>query len=329
MENIVVVGGGTGTFTVLRGLKNYPQTNLSAIVTMTDDGGSTGRLRDEFGVLPLGDVRQCLIALAKEDEASRILRELFIYRFPKSESSENGGHNFGNLFLTALTDILGSEAEAIEAAAEVLNVRGKIYPVTEEDVQLAAQYSDGNVLIGESKIDEPNCEKHDCRTRVIKLWTQPEAQLNPEAKEAILQADKIVIGPGDLYSSLLSNVVIKGVPEAIGESKAKFIYVTNLVSKYGQTHGMSQSDYVAEIAKYTKRKPDTILVNNAEADEDILAKYARENSFPVQDDLGEAANVVRKDLLSEEKIEREKNDAIKRSLLRHDSDKLASAIIAI
>jgi uncharacterized cofD-like protein len=327
-KKIVVIGGGTGTFTVLKGLKHYDDLDLTAIVTMTDDGGSTGRLRDEFGTLPVGDVRQCLVALAREDEAGEMLRSLFLYRFPSSDSSL-AGHNFGNLFLTALTDILGSEVAAIDAAAEILNVNGDILPITTDQVKLAAQYDNGDVLVGEEYVDEPDEATHDCTARVVKLWTQPKAQISEEARKAIETADEIIIGPGDLYSSLLSNVVIEGVPEAIQKSQGKFIYVSNLVSKYGQTHGMKLSDYISEIENYSGRELDKAVVNNSELPEAILERYENENSYPILDDGPPNGKIIRGDVVSSQEVIRKDGDVVKRSLLRHDSDKLAAQLVKL
>ncbi len=339
--NVVVIGGGTGTFTALSGLKHYRSCDLTAVVTMTDNGGSAGKLRDEFGYLPVGDIRQCLVALSREDGASMILRQLFQYRFPDSKT-ELSGHSFGNLFLTVLTEILGSEVKAIEAAVDILNVEGKILPITTDNVDLIAEYEDGSVLMGEKNIDEPN-EKHNGLTKLKRLWTQPQATIHPPTRDAIAAADFIVMGPGDLYSSLLANIVVGGVAQAVRESAAKIVFVGNLVSKYGQTHGLTQSHYLSEMAKYIGRPADFALINNASLPEDILEKYRDEQSYPVEDDLttynsettvmGETApsvtQVVRESLLSEEIVNRESGDTVRRSLLRHDSQKLAKALMGI
>lgn len=325
---VVVIGGGTGTFTVLRGLKHYSELDLTAVITMTDTGGSTGRLRDEYGTLPVGDVRQCLVALSKENDASLILRELFLYRFD-GDKSDLSGHNFGNLFLTALTNILGSEVKAIEAASEILNVTGRILPVTTDKVELVAKYSDGSMLHSEKNIDTPP-DSHDSTARVVKFWTEPKAEIYSETRIALEEADFIVIGPGDLYSSLLSNVIIGGVPEAIARSKAKLIFIGNLVSKFGQTHGLTYKDYLAEIEKYGGKLPDFALINSTPLPDDILERYRAENSSPVGDDLADStANVIRADLISSEVITTGNSDAIKRSYLRHDSHKLATELVKI
>ena len=204
-QNVVVIGGGTGTHTVLRGLKQYQkQLNVSAVVTMADSGGSTGRLRDEFGYLPVGDVRMALVALASDvDEQEELLRKLFLYRFDKGDGLS--GHNFGNLLLVALTDILGSEEAAIRAAARVLRVRGTVVPVTTEKVDLVATYDDGTQVIGEHNIDEPTTKR--AQYKITELSITPQASISEAAESTILDADLIVLGPGDL-------VVARDVREA-------------------------------------------------------------------------------------------------------------------
>ncbi len=326
-KKFVVISGGTGGFTVLRGLKRFDNLDLTAIVTMTDSGGSTGRLRDEFGMLPVGDARMCLVALSKEDEAADILRELFLYRFPNSSPSL-AGHNFGNLFLTALTELLGSEIAAIEAAEKILAISGKVLPVTTDKVNIFAKYDDGSSLTGEALIDEPPVG-HNKNAKLIELSTKPKAHIYKDSRDAILAADYVLIGPGDLYSSLISNLVIDGVKDALQQSKAKLIYVTNLVSKYGQTTNMKNSDYVKEITRYAGRKPDYIIVNNGKLPTGALNKYKAENSFPIEDDLTDEAVIVRADILAKEEIKRRNNDVVQRSLIRHDSNNLAAEIMRI
>jgi uncharacterized cofD-like protein len=321
MKKIVVIGGGTGTYTVLSGLKKYTGEDLgiSAVVTVSDSGGSTGRLRDEFGYLPVGDFRMALVALSD----THILRDLFLYRFNKGTGLN--GHNFGNLFLTALTEVLGCEEKARVAASEILAVKGKVLPITLENVTLLARYEDGKVLEGESTIDEPP-PTHDGTQRIKNLWLEPEPSISEKAKEEILGADLIVIGPGDLYTSILSNIVVSGAKEAVRDSNAKVIYVVNLMTKYGQTHSFTAMDHVSEIKSYIDRKPDYVLFNTTPLPEDILDKYAKENDYPVKDDLGDTG-VFRGDFLAEEEVSKPTGDVLKRSLIRHDSDKLARVII--
>lgn len=326
--NIVVIGGGTGTYTVLSGLKKFEELSIKVIVNVTDSGGSTGKLRDQFGILPVGDFRQALVALAEEGNGNNILRELFLYRFDKGEGLK--GHNFGNLLLTALTDILGSESKAIRTASKILRIKGEVLMVAEDNVDLVAEYEDGSVLVGEAAIDEPN-EKHNSEIRISSLRVQPKTSISLKAQQAILEADYIITGPGDLYSSILSNIVIPGVPEAINKSKAKFIFITNLMTKYGQTHGFKISDFVLEMHKYTKKYPDFVLVNKTKLPEEALDLYKQSHEYPVQDDLIESdkTRIIRADLLNQDIISQKQQDAVKRSLIRHDYEKLANELLKI
>lgn len=329
MKNIVVIGGGTGTYTVLNGIKNISNVNITAIVSSADSGGSTGVLRDEFGYLPVGDFRQCLVALADDSNSGgeNILRELFQYRFQKGGKGLEG-HNFGNLFLTALTDVLGSEREAFRKASRILNVKGRVFPVTFDNVQLLAQYADGTIHYGESMIDDPP-KDHDGTINIEKLWVQPKATIYEKSKQAIKEADLIIMGPGDLYTSVLANIVIDDCSKYIKNSKAKLLYIVNLVSKYGQTHNFKASDYVNEMEKYLDRKLDFVLLNNKSLPKNILSKYIEEKAYPVIDDLDDDKRFIRADLLSEVEVKQSKSDKVKRSLLRHDSHKIANEIQCI
>lgn len=324
--NIVTIGGGTGTFTLLTGLKQYP-IDLTAIITMADSGGSTGRLRDEFGNLPVGDVRMALAALADEEHGQTLLRDLFLYRFDRGEKGLQG-HNFGNLFLVALEDILGSQKEAIIAASDILRVKGNILPVTEGHGHLIAHYNDGTIIKGETYIDEPP-STHDRSLKITKLGLDPHVRITPEARQAIKSADCIVLGPGDLYTSLLANVVVDGVPEAIQESSGTFVYITNLMSKEGQTHGMTATDHVREVAHYTKRTPDIVIQNDRKLPDRIVKRYEKQGEFPVEDDLDVLKNckIVRADIIAIEVIKKKSGDLLRRSLLRHDPHKLAQTIM--
>jgi uncharacterized cofD-like protein len=327
-KNIVVIGGGTGTHTVLHGLKRYQkQINLTAIVTMADSGGSTGRLRDEFGVLPVGDVRMALVALASDaDSHDELLRELFLYRFDKGNGLS--GHNFGNLFLVALTNILGSEEEAIRAAAKVLRVQGQVIPVTTERVDLVAGYDDGEVVIGEHVIDEP--EDGRSGWKIVDLAVTPPVPINPRAEEAILNADVIIVGPGDLYTSVLANCVVPGAAEAIANSPGKLVYVCNLMTKAGQTTGMSAQEHAAEIARFTRRQPDFILVNSGELPADLLSRYEGDKEFPVAIDRTKPkGKFIVESFVATEEIKTASGDVLRRSLIRHDSGKLARRIMDI
>lgn len=327
-QSVVVIGGGTGTHVLLRGLKRYQKKlSLAAIVTMADSGGSTGRLRDEFGYLPVGDVRMALAALASDlDADEELLRELFLYRFNRGNGLS--GHNFGNLLLVALTDILGSEEEAIRAAAKVLRVQGKVVPVTTERVDLVATYADGVTLTGEHLIDEPSPDRFE--ERIVSLSVMPPASISAHAERVILDADLIVLGPGDLYTSVLANCVIEGVADAIRHSTARVAYVSNLMTKAGQTSGMGVAEHLAEIVRYTGRQPDFVIVNTAALPEDLLARYAADGEYPVSFNYeGAETRVIPGDLLTGEVIETASGDVLKRSLIRHDPRKLARKLLDI
>lgn len=325
-QKVVVIGGGTGTHTVLRGLKRYQkQIDITAIVTMADSGGSTGRLRDEFGQLPVGDVRMALAALASDvDEHEELVRELFLYRFSKGNGLN--GHNFGNLLLVALTEILGSEEAAIRAAGRVLRVRGKVVPVTTEQVDLVAQYADGAVVTGEHEIDEPPVER--TKHAITDLWVTPQATISEEAEAAVLDADLIILGPGDLYTSVLANVVVEGMSEALRNTPAKLVYVSNLMTKLGQTCGMGVAEHVSEITRYIGRAPDAVLVNTGIFPADLQDKYATDNEFPVVFNFeSEDIRIIPADVLATEAVKTAAGDVLKRSLIRHDSRKLARKLI--
>lgn len=327
-KNIVVIGGGTGTYTILTGLKRYVDTiNLTAIVAMTDSGGSTGRLRDEFGYLPVGDVRMALTALAREDdEHDALLRKLFIHRF--ATNGDISGHNFGSLFLVALTDILGSEEAAIHAASRVLRVCGTVLPVTHEKVNLVAEYSDGERIVGEHEIDEPN--ESNSERNITALSITPHASLNVKAREALLAADVIIFGPGDLYTSVLANCVVDGFTETLTQAKGKMVYVSNLMTKFGQTTGMGVTEHVQELARYSGRVPDFVFVNETILPRDLLSRYEGEHEYPVVLDYkGLESEVIARDFLASEEVVRSKGDVLKRSLIRHDPHKLAEAIMAL
>jgi len=265
----VTIGGGTGSFPILRALKNQP-VNLTAIVSMADDGGMAGVLRDEYGVLPPSDVRKTLVALA---EPGSILRELFNYRF--SEGSFKGCA-FGNFFLAALEKITGSFAEAVKEASKVLKVKGSVIPVTLSDARLCAKLADGAVIKGETNIDIPT---KDFRPAIKKVWLEPKAEINPQAETAIKTADLIVICPGDLYTSIIPNFLVKGMKEAVKKSKAKKVCFVNLMTKFGETHGFKAEDFIKTIEKYLGRDAlDFVVFNSKKPRAEILKRYKKEKA---------------------------------------------------
>ena len=326
-KNIVVIGGGTGVSMVLSGLKKHRDlVHLTAVIAMTDSGGSAGRLRDEFGYLPVGDVRRALVALARDDdEDDTLLRKLFLHRF--STNGDMSGHSFGNLFLNALTDILGSEEQAILAATRVLRVTGTVLPVTHAKVELVATYEDGITVTGEHEIDEPNDTIHG---KITALSVSPLAHITPRTEEALLRADVIIFGPGDLYTSILANVVIDGFTNALSRTQGKVVYVSNLMTKWGQTTGMSLSEHVMELSRYLGRMPDIVIANNTALPDTLLQKYEQQKEYPVMLDTDLlSGEVIVGDFLASEEIVLSKGDVLKRSLIRHDADKLAHAIMKL
>lgn len=325
LPSIVCVGGGTGTFVVLKGLKNYPF-NVKAIVTMSDSGGSNRRIRDEFGLLPTSDIRQCLIALSEEKGGAGLLRKLFMYRFEKG--SGISGMTFGNLFMAALSDILGSQEEAIRQTGKVLRISGTVIPVSFTNTNLFAKYENGHIATEEHLIDEP---EHDGTIKITDLYLQPKAEPNPEALLAIKHAQLIVLGPGDLYTSVLPNVIVDGIADAIKKSSAKKVYVMNLMTKYGQTYNYPASEHIATLEKYIGKSLDYVLINTEKYPQAILDKYAKQKEFPVLDDLSDKSyyTVIRKPFVNKEPVQKVATDTLVRSLIRHDSDKLAKILAEI
>lgn len=313
-KNIVCIGGGSGMPTVLRALASSSEAervNLTAVVTMADNGGSAGMLRKQYGSLPTGDVRRALAALANTDSP---LRDLMTYRFKGGLLNEQSA---GSLFLTSLENVAGSYEKAIDAAAKLLNIRGEVLPVTLDSTQLYAQLSDGSMIMGETDIDIP---KHDPKLSITKLWLEPEAQINPRVKTAIMQAEMIIVGPGDLYTSLVPNLLVMGVCEAINASGAKKVYLANLMTKYGETQSFKAEDFLKEIEKYIS--VDVAVFNNHKPQEKILAKYRSENAEfvepPAEQTTHTGIKYVLADLLAEGDV------------VRHDAgDKLSHVILAL
>ena len=311
-KRIVVIGGGTGTYSVLSALKERP-VFLSAIISMSDDGGSTGVLREEFGILPTGDVRRALIALS--NHPNELLSKLFTYRF--SEGGLNG-HNFGNLIITALERICGNFEKALEEASRILAVeKGEVIPVTLSNVRLLAELEDGNVVKGETNIDIP---KHDGEIAINRVWLEPQAKANPRALKAIRQANLIILGPGDVYTSVIPNLLVRGIPEAIAQSKAKKVFISNLMTKYGETHSFVAGDFVSAVESYLGAGIlDAVVLNNQRPPETVLKRYRKTKAFFVDPFLGRDPD---------KKIKFVKTALIRKGdLIRHDHQKLAEAIL--
>ncbi|MCM2314487.1 MAG: YvcK family protein [Thermoanaerobaculia bacterium] len=324
--NVVAIGGGTGLSTLLRGLKKHVGASsapsigsLSAIVTVTDEGGSSGILRKELGMLPPGDIRNCIIALAQEE---KLLSQLFAYRF---ESGAVQGHSFGNLALAALTQITGGFDKAILAVSEVLRVNGSIFPSTLADVRVRATCADGTELVGELAISgdptlplRPRPE----HARITRLHVDPaEAEPIPQAIEAIRAADLILIGPGSVYTSILPNLLIRGIADELHASRAMRVYICNVMTQPGETDGLSAEEHLGTILDHAGPVVDTMIVNDSRPSERTLEAYAAQHQFPVVcDPHAVEALGVRPffgDIISEG------------NYLRHDSDALAETVFRL
>lgn len=321
MKRIAVLGGGTGSFSVLSGLKNHP-VNISAIVTMSDDGGGSGILRDELGVLPPGDLRQCLVALS---ESSAEVRTLFNYRF--HEGSLNG-QSAGNIVISAMEKALGDSRKAMDALHKLLNVRGRVIPVSSESSTLCAEFEGGHVVRGEHMLDQPDelpSEMSD--KQIVRCFLERPVVANTDALFAIEHADLIVIGPGDVYTSLVPVLLVDGISDAIATSRAKAVFVMGLAQK-GLTMGYTALRILEVIERYLlPASIDYVLTNSAMPSEEIVERYARAGERLVQDDLPSTDRIVRCPLLASTLVEPVAGDALKRTLLRHDQQKLAQAIL--
>ncbi len=306
---IVVVGGGTGLSTMLRGLKEYTS-NITAIVTVADDGGSSGVLRNELGILPPGDIRNCLVALADRET---LLEELFQYRFQDGEGLS--GHSFGNLFIATMTEVLGDFEKAVKESSKVLAIRGQVLPSSLQDIRLKAKLENGETVLGESKIAQS-------QGKIKKVTIEPEdSKPLPEALAAIEKADAIVLGPGSLYTSILPNLLLKDLTKAIKKSSALKTYVCNVMTQPGETDGYTASDHLRVIDEHIGAEMiDAMLVNNQEIDAKLLKKYREEGAIPVEIDKG----------LDNFDVAIIKDSLINQSnLVRHDSKKLAEVIMEL
>jgi uncharacterized cofD-like protein len=316
-KNVVVVGGGTGNYTTLTGLRNQ-DCNLAAVVAMTDSGGSSGRLREELGHLPPGDIRRCLIALASDDSNGNLMRHLFDYRF--NSGSDLNGHNFGNLLLIALTEVTGNTITAIEAASQMLGINGKVLPVTLTRTTLVARLEDGTKLVGEATID---LRRDNLNVGIDYIHLDPKAYVYPPVLEAIQKADAIVIGPGDIYTSVLPNLLVEDVAEAINGSRGVKIHVCNLMTKPGESDGFIASYFAKLILEYlgTTKPLDYLIFNEDPFPERLLQRYSADGQYPVKLDLEECQKVV-KNVLCRPML-------AAGVYLRHDPHALARSIMEI
>ncbi len=321
---IVVIGGGTGSFVVLSGLKQYVH-NITALVSMADDGGSTGQLRDELGVLPPGDVRQCLVALSDSPK----LRDLFNYRF---DDGALKGHAFGNLFLTALEKMSGSFVDAVEEASELLAITGRVEPITLDETRMTITTPEGKVMRGQFSSAHADFEG----SQRPKVTLDTPAQINPAAKKEIHEADLVVIAPGGLYTSLAPALIVDGVQDALRSTKATLVYVANLVTKPGQTDGFAVHDYAAEIERFAGRRLDYVMYNNTPPSKTLLDRYAHDGEYPVAVDQELLENAhykaIGRDFVAKRMWHNSsESDPIAevRSLIRHDPELLASELIQL
>ncbi len=304
---VVALGGGTGLPAVLRGMKEYTG-NLTAVVTVADNGGSSGRLRGSLGILPPGDIRNCMVALA---DTEPLMERLFQHRF---EDGELAGHAFGNLFLAAMEEAAGDFVSGLRASSRVLAVRGQVLPATLDQVQLEAETADGQIVRGESQIGQS-------RARIRRIWMVPaHAEPLPETIHALRSADLIVLGPGSLYTSVIPNLLVKGVADEIRRSSALCVYVANVMTQPGETYHFTLKDHVDALAEVLGDGViDVVLVNNREVPQDLLARYHQEGAEPVRwavaAELRGRPQVVQEDVLSADNV------------VRHDPEKLARSLL--
>lgn len=320
---VTTMGGGTGNFTVLSGIKKYKNLDLAAIVSMCDDGGSSGRLRDELGVLPSGDIRQCLVALS---EAPLELRDLFNYRF---ENGGLGGHSFGNIFISTLEKLQGDLNSALIILKKILKIKGDVIPVTLDDIKLLAKLNNGDVVFGEHQINTSPLMKN---KEIKNVSLNKRASINEFAKNRILESDFIIIGPGNLYCSLVPLFLVDGVSDALNKTKAKVIYIVNLMNKFYHTYDYDIFKFVDKIEEYVGENIlDAVIFNNKKPSESLLKKYAREGSYTKFPDRPLPLKYKGKlylgaNILKNHTITKNPYDKVERSFIRHNPDKIAKIL---
>jgi len=317
---VTVLGGGTGSFTVLTGLKKHDSLDLTAIVAMTDDGGSTGILRDQLGILPVGDLRQCLVALS---DVPNLWRELFNARFEEGDGLK--GHNLGNLILAKLKDLEGgSYQRALANAEKLLHVRGRVLPVTFDNVRLVAETTDGKELYGEHLIDARDAP-------LKRVFFDPKKpKTNPKALEVIADSHVVILAPGDIYTSLLPTILMPGVREALAETRAPVVYVCNLMAQKNHTEDFSVVDFVDLLHKQAGQEfLDIVVYNTQQPPSRVLQKYTREGkpvSFSSEDFGSRRQHFQGHELLCQELSKPVTGDQLERTFIRHDPDKLAHVL---
>ncbi|MEO5928177.1 MAG: gluconeogenesis factor YvcK family protein [Patescibacteria group bacterium] len=323
-KKVLAMGGGTGTYTVLSGLRQREVVSLSCIVTMADNGGSSGELRDELGVLPAGDILRCMIALS---DAEPEWRQTLEFRF---DAGKFEGHRFGNVFLAALQKQYQDPLEGISIAHKLLRVQGNVIPVTTRAGTLQATLEDDTLIQGEHEIDESAA----LRSPIKAIALLSEEPANPAAVKAIEEADLIVIGPGDLFTSIIPVLLVPGINEALARTKAKKVYVINLMTKRGQTEGYSVTRFCQTLEKYSSpARMDYVIINRSVPSDEVVALYAAEGEAVVEDDYTHPTHplqrVCRESLLAPNTVPSVSGDRLRRSLVRHDPVKLARAILSL
>ncbi len=310
---LTCIGGGTGLFTLLLGLKTLPNFLLTSIVSMSDDGGSSGKLSEAFGILPPGDVRRSLVALSNAPE---VMNQIVQHRFDKGDLR---GHSFGNIFLTVLAEVKGSMSEAVRALSDILNIQGIVLPASHSATRLVARFSDHTVIKGESRIDLG--EGRDPNLSVKKIWHEPAAECASDAFSSILNSDVVTIGPGDLFTSVIANLVIDDLRKAVLKTRAKKLYICNLMTKPGETAHFNAEDHVRQVLKYLGEDClDAVLISNTRVSEESVSEYAKKHQKPVEiGDLSRLKKMTKAEILI-------RDIGHETELVRHDSLKLKNEI---